>query len=141
MATKTYLYQPDRKYTKQGAFLTDEDENMLDSAEVKTDSTVKEITISDNKLQTDTHNSEPDESSSASPVDVMIGDVNGDNKILADDARLALRASAKLEDLNEKQLIAADVNGDKKVLADDARQILRYSAKLQTEFTKAKNTN
>ena len=34
MATKTYLYQPDRKYTKQGAFLTDEDENTVYEAKM-----------------------------------------------------------------------------------------------------------
>ncbi len=67
---------------------------------------------------------------------VIIGDINSDGDILADDARLALRASAKLEILSDTQLLAADVNEDKQVLADDARQILRYSAKLQHSFEK-----
>ncbi|MCR5782555.1 MAG: dockerin type I repeat-containing protein [Clostridia bacterium] len=66
----------------------------------------------------------------------IIGDVNGDGDILADDARLALRASAKLETLDENQEKAADVDGSGDVLANDARQILRYSAKLQHEFEK-----
>ncbi len=65
------------------------------------------------------------------------GDVDGNGQILANDARLALRASAKLEELDKKQLLAADVDGDKRVLANDARQILRYSAKLQRGFEKA----
>lgn len=59
------------------------------------------------------------------------GDVNGDGKITADDARKVLRASAKLENLNEKEKTAADINGDGKVTADDARTILRKSAKLE----------
>ena len=64
------------------------------------------------------------------------GDVDGSGAVLADDARLALRSSAKLENLDENQFKAADVNEDGQVLADDARQILRYSAKLQREFDK-----
>ncbi len=64
------------------------------------------------------------------------GDVDGNGQILADDARLALRASAKLETLDEIQKKAADVDGSGDVLADDARQILRFSAKLQHEFVK-----
>ncbi|MCR5782075.1 MAG: leucine-rich repeat protein [Clostridia bacterium] len=69
---------------------------------------------------------------------VRPGDVTGDGQVLADDARLALRKSAKLEELDEKQFRAADVDGNGQVLADDARQILRYSAKLQSAFDKAK---
>nr|MCR5781162.1 hypothetical protein [Clostridia bacterium] len=68
---------------------------------------------------------------------VTPGDVDGNGQILADDARLALRASAKLETLTEAQSFAADVDGNGQVLADDARQILRFSAKLQKEFTKS----
>ncbi len=64
------------------------------------------------------------------------GDVDGNGQVLADDARLALRASAKLEILDEKQAKTADVDGSGEVMADDARQILRFSAKLQQEFVK-----
>lgn len=69
---------------------------------------------------------------------MFAGDIDGNGQILADDARLALRASAKLETLDAEQTKAADVNEDGLVLADDARQILRYSAKLQQEFDKKK---
>ena len=62
---------------------------------------------------------------------VKKGDVNGDGKITADDARKALRASARLENLNEKEKSAADINRDGKVTADDARTILRKSARLE----------
>ena len=68
--------------------------------------------------------------------DYVPGDVDGNGQVLANDARLALRASAKLETLDERQEKAADVDGSGDVLADDARQILRFSAKLQNEFVK-----
>lgn len=60
------------------------------------------------------------------------GDINSDRRITSEDARLALRASAKLEDLDEIQTYAADVNRDGKVNTADARQILRVSARLDT---------
>ena len=63
---------------------------------------------------------------------VVTGDVNGDGKISAADARAALRMSAKLETYTYEQFAAADVNGDGKLTASDARIILRVSAKLQT---------
>ena len=63
--------------------------------------------------------------------------MNWDGKVLANDARLALRISARLENPSPAAIAAADVNGDRYVLADDARQILRFSAKLQKEFEKA----
>lgn len=69
-------------------------------------------------------------------IKVTPGDVDGNGQILADDARLALRFSAKLEEPDENQQKAADVDGNGQVLADDARQILRFSAKLQLEFLK-----
>jgi uncharacterized protein YkwD len=60
------------------------------------------------------------------------GDINNDGKISASDARLVLRAAAKLEHFNSEQTQAADVNGDNKITASDARKILRVSAKLDT---------
>ena len=60
------------------------------------------------------------------------GDINMDNKITAADARLALRASAGLEELTPEQLERVDINGDGKVTAGDARWILRYSAQLDS---------
>ncbi len=69
-------------------------------------------------------------------VNVYIpGDVSGDGKVLADDARRALRASAGLETLDERQTRAADADGSGSVLADDARLILRHSAKLESIWT------
>lgn len=59
---------------------------------------------------------------------VIKGDVNGDGKVTAADAREALRASAKLEKLSDREIKAADMNNDGKVTASDAREILKKSA-------------
>ena len=74
-----------------------------------------------------------DEESSETERVIILGDVTGDGKVLADDARLALRGSARLEVLSEAQLLAADFNGDGILNADDARRILRFSARLPIE--------
>lgn len=58
------------------------------------------------------------------------GDINGDGKITAADAREALRASAGLTKLSEIEKDAADYNNDGKVSAADARLILRKAANL-----------
>ena len=57
---------------------------------------------------------------------VIKGDVDGDGKVTASDARLILRASVGLETLD---LERADVDGDGKVTASDAREALRTSVK------------
>ena len=56
------------------------------------------------------------------------GDVNGDGKVSAVDARWALQCAAKKRDLTAEQAAAADVNGDGKISAVDARQILKFAA-------------
>ncbi len=61
-----------------------------------------------------------------------IGDVDNDGTITASDARLALRASVKLETLTAEEEKAADVDGQPGVTASDARLILRASVKLET---------
>lgn len=62
---------------------------------------------------------------------VYLGDVDADGKVTAADARLALRVSARLEEIGYTALLAADVNFDRRITADDARKILRVSAKLE----------
>lgn len=62
------------------------------------------------------------------------GDVDGNGKIVASDARLALRYSAQLEVLTDEQIAAADVDGSGKVTASDARKILRVAAHLDAPF-------
>ncbi len=63
-----------------------------------------------------------------------LGDVNGDGVVKAADARLALRYSARLEELSEEQIKAADVDKSGTVNAADARTILRVSARLEVSF-------
>lgn len=58
-------------------------------------------------------------------------DINGDGKITAADARLALRASAKIDTIDGIYAIAADSNNDGKITAMDARTILRKAAGLE----------
>ena len=60
-----------------------------------------------------------------------VGDVNGDGKITADDARETLRASAGLTTFTERQLLLSDADGDGALGAGDARIILRTSAGLE----------
>ncbi|MCD7828230.1 MAG: leucine-rich repeat domain-containing protein [Clostridiales bacterium] len=57
-------------------------------------------------------------------------DVDGNGRIAAADARLALRASAKLDTLEGVYFTAADTDGDLAVKPADARAILRSAAKL-----------
>lgn len=59
------------------------------------------------------------------------GDVDGDGKRLATDARMILRHVAGLETLTLSQLLVADVNGDYRITATDARMILRDVAGLE----------
>lgn len=61
----------------------------------------------------------------------MSYDVNGDGKITAADARLALRGAVNLDKLNGLCSVAADVDGVAGVTATDARKILRKSVGLE----------
>lgn len=62
----------------------------------------------------------------------VLGDVDGNAQITAADARIALRASVELENLNGWELLAAKVNGNAQITAADARMILRASVGLET---------
>ena len=62
--------------------------------------------------------------------DGILGDTDGDGRITAFDARLALRHSADLIILEEAAVKLADMNGDGLVRASDARTILRKAAGL-----------
>ena len=62
---------------------------------------------------------------------VHLGDVDGNGKITASDARTILRYSARLERLEPKQVLSCDVNRDGAVTAKDARLLLRYVASLE----------
>ena len=61
-----------------------------------------------------------------------LGDIDGNGKITASDARAILRISAKLDKLDDNKTVFADVNNDLKITASDARIVLRMSAKLDS---------
>lgn len=80
------------------------------------------------KLPTTT---EPDDSTGNTSTKFVLGDVDGNKKVNASDARKVLRYVAGLEQLNSNQLKAANVDGNKSVTAIDARRILRHVAGLE----------
>ena len=61
------------------------------------------------------------------PDDISVGDVDGDGKVTAKDARLALRASAQIEKLYATPFDAADVNGDGKITVFDAQLLMEQA--------------
>ena len=62
------------------------------------------------------------------PVSTLKGDVDGDGKVTASDARKIQRASARLETLSGQAAKNADVNGDGKITPSDARDALRKAS-------------
>ncbi len=62
---------------------------------------------------------------------VLKGDVSGNGKVEAGDARLALRCSVGLEQLTTLQMKVADMDSNGKLTAADARIILRTSVGLE----------
>lgn len=62
------------------------------------------------------------------------GDINGDGKVLANDARQALRASVALTTLAGKTFFAGDADRNGKITAADARLILRASVGLENLY-------
>ena len=69
----------------------------------------------------------------------LLGDANLDGQITAADARIILRISAKLDNLEDKNITVEviDVNFDGTVTASDARTVLRVAAKLESMPEKA----
>ncbi len=59
-----------------------------------------------------------------------VWDVDGDGRLTTSDARLALRAAVRLEELSEAQLAEADADGDGEITTSDARRILRAAVRL-----------
>ena len=60
------------------------------------------------------------------------GDLNGDDKINAVDARWVLQAASGVRELTDAQKAAADLNGDGKINAVDARWILQVASGART---------
>ncbi len=71
-------------------------------------------------------------------VPVIMGDLDGNGRVTAGDARTALRMSAQLESTEGVDMMRVDTDGNGRVTAGDARTILRYSAKL-SGFTRGFN--
>ena len=59
---------------------------------------------------------------------IVKGDLDGDGKVTAADARLALRIASKMQKATEAQLKAGDIDGDGKITSKDAREILRIAS-------------
>ena len=60
----------------------------------------------------------------------LLGDVDSDRQITANDALMILRSSVGLESLTPEQEKLADVDGDGEITANDALAVLRYSVGL-----------
>lgn len=63
---------------------------------------------------------------------VLVGDVNLNGEVAADDALLALRQSMGIADLPAKNIFAGDVNQDNSLSAEDALIILRFTMGIVT---------
>ncbi len=60
-----------------------------------------------------------------------LGDVDGNGRVTASDARMTLRVAAFLEQFTTEQKSLADVDSDGNITARDARKILRVAAHLE----------
>jgi hypothetical protein len=63
-------------------------------------------------------------------AEIVKGDVNGDGKVQANDAFLALQIAAGVIEPDKTQRQAADMNGDGRIRTNDAIQILRKAAEI-----------
>ena len=116
----------------------DEDgDGVCDRCDERLTSSVTEPPVTEPKLTeppvTEPKPTEPPVTDPPAPAGLR-GDANLDGKVLANDARLVLRASAKLETLEPQGFANCDLNGDGRLFAGEARKILRYSAKLEKEI-------
>ena len=68
---------------------------------------------------------------SAYAENYVMGDMDDDGEITADDGRIMLRASAQIIKANPKQCALADINFDRIISASEARKVLRVSAKIE----------
>ncbi len=62
----------------------------------------------------------------------VLGDVDGDGFVTTVDARLALRASAKVQSLTSQQKTVADMNNDGEITLEDVKEIMSRSMNLET---------
>lgn len=99
----------------------DTDDNKTSEVEKPSDtdttSTVAD-TNTDTNISTDTNTS--------TEVNVLMGDVNEDNKVNLRDASLALKAAVKKTNLQGKAFAAADVDSNQQITAADSLAIQRF---------------
>lgn len=68
---------------------------------------------------------------SVNKADVLIGDVNGDGIVSAEDLTALARHVAKIEEITDPSVLkAADVDGNEEVDANDLTKLARYVAKI-----------
>ena len=69
-------------------------------------------------------------------ADVLLGDVNGDSEVDANDLTALSRHVAKIEEITDEALLkAADVNSDSGVDANDLTLLSRYVAHIISSFS------
>ena len=68
---------------------------------------------------------------SAAKTPLLPGDLNRDGVVHSDDARIALRAAARIIPLTDIILANGDIDGNGKITSADARRILRAAAKIE----------
>ena len=84
------------------------------------------------QLLVDTINTKPTEIPTETPTEipVLVGDVNNDGNINAEDALLVLKHAAKIELIAEDNFELADVIEDGVINSVDALKILKIAAKI-----------
>ena len=105
----------------------DTDSDTDTETDVDTDSDTDTETDVDTDSDTDT---ETDVDTDTPTVTYLLGDVDGDGKITSADSLKILRASVKLEKLDDVQTQLADVNGDGNIDSSDSLITLRASVGL-----------
>ena len=119
----------------EAASVTGEDKSEVESTTAMPVNPTEPTTKGEDESTTATPD-EPtsEEASSEAPMPVKMGDLDGDGKITAVDARIALRISARLENPTKAQMEVGDLNKDGKITADEARAILRFAARLDAKL-------
>lgn len=64
------------------------------------------------------------------PEEVVLGDLDGDQKVTLQDTQVALKAALKIVILDHTKIEAADVNKDRTVTLEDAQIILKVALKI-----------
>ncbi len=123
---------PTESTTAPSETTTQDTETTTQGIETTTQNTETTTKIDESTTQgTATTTTATEESTTeSSPAEYILGDVDGNGKITAADARLALRCSASLEKLTDRALTAADADKNGKITAGDARLILRAAANI-----------